>query len=80
MNFFITLLAHLFLSFNYDNGSTLELTDGSKWAISPDDKAVTSLWLIPMEIQIEQTSDKTYPYLLINLQTKQKVKAQKLAN
>jgi hypothetical protein len=77
MNFFITLLAHLFLSFNYDNGSTLELSDGSKWTISPDDTSVTSLWLIPMEIQIEPSNDKTYPYILINLQTKQKVKAKK---
>lgn len=77
MNFFITLLAHLFLTFNYQNGAILELSDGSKWSISPDDIDITSMWLVPMEIQIEKSNDEKFPYLLNNLQTKQKVKAQK---
>lgn len=77
MNFFITLLAHLFLTFNYNNGAVLELSDGSKWSISPEDTQTTSLWLVPMEIEIENSNDPIYPYLLSNLQTKQKVKAQK---
>lgn len=77
MNFFITLLTHLFLTFNYNNGATLELTDGSKWSIAPDDIPTTALWLVPMEIKIEPSTNQTYPYLLNNLQTKQKVKAKK---
>lgn len=78
MNLFITLLTHLFLTFNYSNGAVLELTDGSKWAIAPDDISTTALWLVPMEITIEPSKNQTYPYILSNLQTKEKVKAKKL--
>ena len=77
MNFFITLLARLFLTFNYDQGALLELSDGSKWTIAPDDNKVTGLWLVPMEIEIINSNDPSYPYILYNVQTKQKVQAKK---
>lgn len=77
MNFFITLLARLFLTFNYDQGATLELSDGSIWSVSPDDTKITGLWLVPMEIEIQNSNDPSYPYILNNLQTKQKVQAKK---
>lgn len=79
MNLFLVFLASLYLSYNFNDGSLLVLSDGSKWKISPNDTAITELWLVPMEIEIENSNDTRYPFLLKNLQTKQQVKAEKLA-
>jgi hypothetical protein len=78
MSHFFSFLLALYLSFNFNQGSILELSDGSKWRINPDDTKYTSLWLVPMEIQIESSDNPSYPFILNNLQTKQKVKASKL--
>lgn len=72
------LAARLYLSFNYDAGMTLELSDGSKWTIRPEDTVVTSVWIVPVEVEIQKSQDKDYPYSLHNISTKQTVKAKKL--
>lgn len=78
MNPLFAFLMALYLSFNYQQGSVLELTDGSCWAINPDDTNITSLWLIPMQIDITTTTkNPEYPFILKNLQTKQTVQAKK---
>jgi hypothetical protein len=80
MDFLFSLICALYLSFNFDNGSSLELSDGSRWKIHPDDIDQTSIWLTPMEIEIEPVNDKSYPYILYNLDTKQRVKASKIGS
>jgi len=78
MNFLFSILCALYLSFNFDSGSELELSDGSRWEIAADDTATTAIWLTPMEIEIKPSTDKDYPYLLKNLGTNQVVKAKKI--
>jgi hypothetical protein len=77
MKWIIPLLTILYLSFNYDKGTLLVLSDGSRWKINEKDAEVTALWIVPVPIKIEKGTDETYPYILNNLQTKQKVKADK---
>ena len=72
------ILARLYLSFNFDGGSTLELSDGSKWQINPEDTDKTSLWVLPAEIEISTSKDVAYPNYLYNVNTKQQVKAKKM--
>jgi hypothetical protein len=75
MSFFSTLLALIYLSYNMSNGSMLVLSDGSRWDINPDDQKKTSLWMTPMEIQVKPSNNQTYPYMLVNMQTKENVLA-----
>jgi hypothetical protein len=77
MNLILSLFAVLYLSFNFNQGALIELSDGSTWSVSPNDIPKTALWLTPMPIEIEKSSDPDYSYTLNNLQLKQKVLANK---
>jgi len=73
----LRILFTLYLSFNLNKGSLLELSDGSRWIINPDDTAFSVLWLQPSEIDVQESKDQTYPYKLTNWDTKQSVRAKK---
>ena len=51
---------------NLNNGSQLELSDGSIYEIAPSDKAKTLYWLTPIPIEIAPSGDPMFPYLLTN--------------
>ncbi len=75
----VQVLFTLYLSYNYNNGSLLELSDGSRWTIKPNDVSITAFWITPMEIDIkEDQSDQAFPYKLTSYETKQSVAANKL--
>lgn len=79
MKLLLSALFALYLSFNYDQGATLELSDGSKWTIAEEDRNITSVWLTPMEIEITQNKiDSNYPYSLQSVETQQSVSANRI--
>lgn len=68
----------LSLQQNIQNGSQLELSDGSIYAIAPSDQPKTSLWLTPISIKIGPSGDLQYPTLLTNSLTGEGVKAKQI--
>jgi hypothetical protein len=76
----LPFLLTLTLSLNLNHGALLELSDGSRWTIQDEDIPITALWLVPMEIIVQQTTTQTYPYQLNNVATSQKVQAKKVSN
>ncbi len=58
-------------------GSLVKLSDGSVWEISPSDVNKTSVWLIPFPIEIKSGNDPDYPFLLINENTGDSVRARR---
>ncbi len=76
MKQFIQILLTLYLSYNYNNGALLELSDGSRWSIKPEDVSITAYWITPMEIDIKDNqADKDFPFRLTSYETKQSVSA-----
>lgn len=65
----------LTLQQNLQNGSQLELSDGSIYAIAPSDQAKTSFWLTPISIKVSPSGDPMFPTLLTNSLTGVSVKA-----
>lgn len=65
----------LTLQQNLQNGSQLQLSDGSIYAIAPADQSKTSFWLTPFTIRIADSGDPAYPVLLTNSRTGESVKA-----
>ncbi len=68
----------LSLSENIDSGKRLRLTDGSLYAIAPDDTDKTALWITPFPLTITESGDAEYPYLITNQVSGSKVKAKRL--
>jgi hypothetical protein len=62
---------------NLNNGRLIRLSDNSTWQIHPNDTALTQSWITPVEIEVEETEDREYPYLLKNTLTGSKVRAKK---
>ena len=54
----------LTLQQNLQNGSQLELSDGSIYEIAPSDRSKTTFWLTPVPIKITASNDPRYPVLL----------------
>jgi hypothetical protein len=71
----------LYLSVNLQNGAVLELSDGSKWEVAPDNRSTSSLWLTPFPLRIEPglNAQAPYPFILLNLNTQEKVKVKRIA-
>lgn len=61
------------------SGKYLKLTDHSVWEIDPSDRPVVQGWLTPAKIKVKTGSDPEYPFLLVNQDTKTRVKAKKIA-
>lgn len=67
----------LSLSINIDNGQKLELSDGSIWEVHPQDVDISAVWITPVPLQIEKSTNSTYPFLLKNTRTQMSVRARK---
>ncbi len=63
----------IYLSQNIDGGQLLELSDGSRWEVSPHDLHRTATWLIPFPLKIIFNDDPQdavlYPHVIINQNT-----------
>lgn len=57
----------LSLSINVQNGKELILSDGSKWAVDPEDQAISGAWLTPFPLKFIKSNSQEYPQFLINL-------------
>ena len=62
---------------NHD-GSVIELSDGSRWLISPVDRVETSLWLTTDDILVKDGDGGEYGYRLIHLDDGEAVDAKYL--
>jgi len=60
---------------NMNNGSQLELSDGSIYEIAPSEQAKTLYWLSPVGMEISASNDPMYPYLVKNTLTGVSVRA-----
>jgi DNA replication protein DnaD len=65
----------IYLQQNIQNGSQLQLTDGSLYEIAPSDQSKTAYWITPIPIKISSSSDPQYPVLLTNTLTGMSVQA-----
>ena len=68
----------LTLQQNLQNGSQLELSDGSIYEIAPSDRSKTTFWLTPIEMKISASNDPLYPVLLTNSLSGVSVKAKQV--
>lgn len=67
----------LSLSINIDNGQKLQLSDDSIWEVYPQDVDISAVWITPFPLQIEKSTNPTYPFLLKNTRTQMSVRARK---
>ncbi len=67
-----------YLDENLSSGHYIRLSDKSLWEIDPQDTPITQGWITPVEIQISQSSDTDYPYLLTNSLTGSSVRAKRV--
>lgn len=67
----------LSLSINIDNGQKLQLSDGSIWEVQPQDVDISAVWITPFPLQIEKSTNPTYPFLLKNTRTQMSVRVRK---
>jgi hypothetical protein len=74
--------ANLYLSQNIDNGKVLELSDGSRWEVAPDDVESAAFWITPFSLYFTpntNTADNgTYPVKIVNENTGIGVKVKQL--
>lgn len=70
--------AKVSLSMNINQGEQLILSDGSRWQVAPDDVIKASGWITPFPMQIQPSDNPDYPFLLVNQNTKESVKARKV--
>ncbi len=68
----------LYVAQNLEGGSKLQLSDGSLYEINPDDRDLSSSWLLPSNVKVEASNDPNYPYRIINLLTGTSIKAKKI--
>jgi hypothetical protein len=67
----------LSLSINIDNGQKLQLSDDSIWEVHPQDVDISAVWITPFPLEIEKSTNPTYPFLLKNTRTQMSVRARK---
>jgi hypothetical protein len=63
-----------------NSGHYIQLSDNSLWEISPSDTIITASWITPVEITIESSGNKAYPYKLTNTLTGSSVLARRATN
>lgn len=73
---------YLYLSQNINNGKILELNDGSRWEVAPDDVERSSYWIVPFPLYFTQNKDtadnQMYPLKIVNQNTGIGVKVRQL--
>lgn len=70
----------LSLNINIQNGQELVLSDGTHWEVAPEDRKISDIWLTPFPLQIIPSDSKEYPFFILNLTSKEKVKAKQLSS
>ena len=68
----------VYLSENLDNGAHLRMSDGSLYEVAPENRNISSAWLLPFPLKVEMTQDLTYPYLLIDPNSDERVRAKQI--
>lgn len=68
----------LYLSFNVNKGSRLELSDGSAYEVNPEDRVYSVYWITPFPVELGKTGDRDYPIKITNLNTLSFVRAKKI--
>lgn len=62
------------LTLTMNDKKELQLSDGSIWEVAPEDVPISSAWAANVEVLLERTQNPLYPYNLINVKAKEKVK------
>jgi len=72
----------LYLSQNIDNGHVLELSDGSRWEVAPDDIDRAAYWIIPFPLYFVNNNDPAdnteWPQKIVNQNTNLGVKVRQI--
>lgn len=63
----------LTLSENLHNGKILKLSNGTVWEVAPQDTNITEIWIFPFPLEVQKSTNKTYPYYIVNKRSKTKV-------
>jgi hypothetical protein len=71
--------APLYLSLNIDDGSKLELSDGSTYLIDPEDQIFTVYWITPIPLMLSESDSSEYPIKITNLNTGTSVKGKRVS-
>jgi len=62
---------------NIGSGQKIMLSDNTVWEVSPDDQTLASSWLGSNPVQLTDSSNQAFPYLMTNLRTQQSIKVKK---
>lgn len=63
---------------NLKSGHYIRLTDDSLWKINPEDTLITQSWITQVVVEVRESDDEQYPFILTNSLTGSSVKAQKV--
>ncbi len=69
----------LYLSLNIDNGSKLELSDGSTYEVAPEDRLYSVYWITPFPLRLSDSDDDKYPIKITNMNTGTSVNARQIS-
>lgn len=69
----------LYLSLNIDNGSKLQLSDGSTYLISPADRIYSEYWITPFPVKVTKSKDPDFPSKITNMNTGTSVNGQEIS-
>jgi len=67
------------VSRNIDSGRFIQLEDDSLWQVEPLDHTTSWLWLYLTDVSVTESQDVFYPYLLVNTEDGEVVKAKLIA-
>ncbi len=74
--------SNLYLSQNINNGQILELSDGSRWQVAPQDVERASFWIVPFPLYLTENTNSAdneeYPMKIVNENTRIGVKVRQL--
>lgn len=65
---------------NNNNEGIITLEDDSVWLVNPVDRVECAIWLSTETVLVKDSDDTSYPYLLINTDSNEKVTAKCLKN
>ena len=70
----------LYLSVNIQNGKQLLLSDGSLWAVNPNDVSTTALWITPFPLTLKESGDPNYPYEMTNQNSLEIIRVKRISS
>ncbi len=70
-------LKDLYVSENLDGGAKLQLSNGDIYEIHPDDRDVSSAWLLPSNVTVTPSKNLDYPIIITNTISGTSIKAKK---